>query len=260
MYPRSLPTALAALILVLAGGILWFVLTRPASEGPPGSATSTPQMAGEKIHIEDSGEYHQIDAYYPSQTPLKASAGVSADASAVFAMKTFATKEVARFEDNNVAELRAEDIAVLSLGGERKYTLEVDYDFHESADTLSYVYHMYADTLGAHGNAYYRTFTFDKESGEELHIDDLFVSDTYVELLSQESRSALYDTLGDNASPDMLEAGTTPYSDNFQNFYLEGDALVLIFPPYQVGPWAIGTQEARIPRAALSSVLKAEYR
>ncbi len=257
MYPKSLPFALAALILLIAGVLLWFILTRPAPEGTGSIATSTPSGAEiERVHIEDDGPYHEIDAYYPSSTPLS----FEGNGSAIFSMKTFTEKEVARFKDNTVAELTADDIAFLGIGGERKYVLEVDYAFHESPDTISYVYHMFADTLGAHPNAYFRTFTFDKESGEELHIGDLFIAAEYLDALSELSREALYETLGENAAPDMLEAGTTPFPDNFQNFYLEGDLIVIVFPPYQVGPWVVGMQEARIPRTELATVLKAEYR
>lgn len=257
MYPKSLPLIAAVLVLLVAGGILAFVLTRPAPE------SSTPSETGggaEKLHVEESGDYHQIDAYYPSETPLLMSAGVDANASAVFSMKTFAESEVRRFMENNVAEITVEDVAVIGLGGDRKYVLEVDYDMHVSPDTVSYVYHMYADSLGAHPNAYYRTFTFDLASGEELHLDDLFSTSDYLDVLSNESRTRLRATLGEDAAIDMLEAGTTAFSDNFQNFYLEGNAFVLLFPPYQVGPWAIGTQEVRIPRAELGNTLNAEYR
>jgi hypothetical protein len=263
MDTKTLPLAFAAVILVLAGGILWFVLTRPSPEGPGPSATSTPSGA-EKLSVDDTGPYHDIHAYYPSKTPL---ASASTDASAVFVMKTFAESEAQRFRENNVEVLTQADIELFGVGEDRKYVLDADYDIHESPVTVSYVYHLYADTLGAHPNAYYRTFTFDLQSGEELHIDDLFMTADYLDVLSNESRRILKAQIAeasavpeDELDTSMLDAGTTPFSDNFQNFYLEGNDLVIVFPPYQVGPWVLGTQEAHIPRSALGNTLKARYR
>ncbi len=266
MDTRPLPLLIAIVILLLAGGALWFVLTLSPSEGVSEVATST-QNGVTKAHLEDSGDVYQIDGYYPTETPLLVSAGTSANASAVFTMKTFVETEAARFKDNSIADLTPDDIRIQELGGDRKYTLEADYDVHLSDATVSYVYHMYADTMGAHPNAYYRTFTFDLATGEELHIGDLFQTTDFLEVLSNESRIRLvpqiakgYEVPEAELDRSMLDAGTTPFSDNFQNFYFEGNALVLLFPPYQVGPWALGTQEVAIPRSELGNTLKAAYR
>jgi len=253
MYPKSILLALVLIILIIIGGFVWFFFGRET----PHVENETPETAEsvEKLHTEDAGDYHHMDGYYPSLTPLS----TEGNAVAVFSMRTFVETEMERFKLETTAELDEEAIAFLGLGGDRKYTLEVDYSLHESADTVSYVYHIYADTLGAHPNAYYRTFTFDKKMGRELHIGDLFVASEYLDALSDISREQIRETLGENVNVEYLESGTTPMWENFQNFYLEGDVLVIVFSPYQVGPWAIGTQEARIPRSELSSVLKAEY-
>ncbi len=261
MQVKPLPIIIAVIVLLLAGGVLWFILSRPIGENPGQTASSTPTgIVGAKLHLEDVGPYHAATATYPSATPLKTTAGAQSDAAVVALMKNFAEKEIARFIDNSVASLTPEDIRIQGLGGDRKYVLDMDYDVFESSRTVSYLYHMYADTLGAHPNAYYRTFTFDKKTGEGLHLDDIFVSENYVDILSEKSRTSLHKTLGENAVEDMLEAGTTPFADNFQNFYLSGSDFVIVFPPYQVGPYAIGTQEVRIPLFEISSVLKTEYR
>jgi hypothetical protein len=68
------------------------------------------------------------------------------------------------------------------------------------------------------------------------------------------------ETPEDELDTSYIETGTTPDPNNFQIFYFEGDYLVIVFPPYQVGPWVLGTQTIRIPRSELSAELKAEYR
>lgn len=267
---KPLPILIAVLVLLLAGGALWYILTRPGPDGQPAGATSTPTgtVTDEKQVVSDQGQYHDIKTYYPASTPLKTTAGARADGTAVALMRTFAEQEAARFEDANISELSAQDIAMFGLGENgRKYTLEADYDLYQSPVTVSYVYHMYADTLGAHPNAYYRTFTFDKNSGEGLLIDDLFASEDYLDVLSNETRTRLRVQMAQamqvpqsELDTEMLDAGTTPFVDNFGNFYLEGADLIIVFPPYQVGPWALGTQEVRIPRASLGNALVARYR
>lgn len=244
------------LILVVIGLLLWFFFPRQADA--PGGKEPTGGMVEEgKRQNVDRSRYHKTEAYYPPSVPVKDEEGAKEAASS---LEFFVLQETARFKDSFVGELTAEDIQVQGLGGERIYTLLVDYDTYESTSTVSYVYHMNADTLGAHPNVYYRTFVFDTETGEGLHLDDLFVSDTYLETLSEKSRTQLRTTLGESVSEEMLLAGTTPDADNFQNFYLSGTELVIVFPPYQVGPWAVGTQEARIPLSGLSSLLRTDYK
>ncbi len=259
------PIIIAVIILIVAGLGLWYVLTRPAPAITPiGESPDAPNALG-KAHITDKGPYYDIDAAYPTGTPLAESASAEADAKAVASMKAFETEAIAQFkEDTGVTSLTAEDIQVQGLSKDRYYALGIDYKTYSSLVTLSFVYLIYADTLGAHPNAYYRTFTYDANTGAELSIDDLFASSDYLAVLSNEARTrlpALLEArLGSSPDPDMLAAGTTPDAANFQTFYLEGPDLVLIFPPYQIAAYAAGTTELRIPRSALGNALKPEFR
>lgn len=246
--PRVIAAIAAAVLIV--GLVVWMWPQGPLPPAPD------PQGAVQEdtATIEDQGPYHEVEVTYPTKTP--------AGAEAALAMKTFAEKEVAAFKDRSgLMTLTQADIEMMGLGGERKFALDIKYKSYASATTVSYVFTIYEDTLGAHPNGYYRTFTFDLASGEGLIITDLFdPSVDYLSVLSEKSRASLYATLGENASRDMLEAGTTPYLDNFQNWYLTDTELVIIFAPYQVGPWAIGTQEVRIPKTGITALLRTEYR
>lgn len=260
MSPMS-RASLVVLFIILAtvglGLLLLFFFkeeTGPSKEGGPVEGIVKEEG---KRQVVDRGRYHAAEAYYPPLVPIEDTEGA---ASATASLEAFVLQETSRFKDSFVSTLTAEDIQVQGLGGERIYTLLMDYDEYESASTVSYVYHMYADTPGAHPNVYYRTFVFQKETGKELRLDDLFVTDAYLQVLSEMSRAKIRATIGESVSDDMLLAGTTPDADNFQNFYLSGDELVIIFPPYQVGPWAAGTQEARLSLLELSALLAPEYR
>ncbi len=265
---KPVPIIIAVLVLILAGIALWFVLTRPSPViGPPGEATSTPQTATSvKQHITDKGQYYQIDAAYASATPLEWSASPAAEAKAVASMKKFETDQIAQFkEDSGLNHLTAEDIQTQGLSKDRYYALTIDYKIYSSTVSISYVYLIYADTLGAHPNTYYRTFTFDAATGTELAVKDLFTPSTdYLAVLSNQARTKLPAQMkaasGYDPDMDMLDAGTSADAANFQDFYLDGSDLVIIFPPYQVAAYAFGTIELRIPRASLGNALKAEFR
>jgi len=249
------------LILIILGAALWYMASTPAPEVGDLPEVPAGPAVGQSERISENGPYHEVSAEYPATTPLRTSAGAEADAAAVTAFRAFEETAITNFkEQNNLERLSAQDIAMFGLGGDRKYALGIEYEMRQSDATVSYVFMIYEDTLGAHPNAYYRTFTFDLASGAGLQLSQLFAPGVdYLTILSQKSREALYAELEENAVSDMLEAGTTPDEDNYQNFYLQGDALVIIFAPYQVGPWAIGTQEVRIPKSELSGMLKAEY-
>jgi hypothetical protein len=64
----------------------------------------------------------------------------------------------------------------------------------------------------------------------------------------------------------MIDEGTEPRADNFAQFepVLAGDgrirALRFVFPPYQVGPYADGTQSVEVPAEVLLPRIAPEYR
>ncbi len=249
------------LILILAGLAFWFVLSRPA-----GTPTISP---GEEVQatefVTESGTYYDIDAKYPGKTILLG----SANAAAIGIMRTFIETEIISFKENSrLNSLTPEDIEMWGLGEERKFAYASEYHVYTSPRTVSYVFDVFVDTLGAHPNGYHRSFTFDRETGFELSIADLFADDAaYLGALSDIARrdlpgiiAAKGGTSVEEADTAYIETGTEPAVENFQTFYLEGSTLVIVFSPYQVGPWVIGTQELSIPRTELSHILKAEYR
>lgn len=256
----------AVLGLIVIGLVVWYMASNPPKPLPIVDAP-VPGLQGtadEKLTITDTGMYFDAEASYPASTPLLASAGAEANAGAVALMKDFVESEITRFkENNNVESLSGEDIEMFGLNDGRKYALGIDYDVTESPKTVTYVYTNYQDTLGAHPNAYYRTFTFSKETGALVTLDALFTGN-YLDRLSQIARTELPQTIssltGAPADMEYIESGTMPLADSFQNFALEGDTFVLIFPPYQVGPYALGTQVVEISLSELSDILAAEYK
>jgi hypothetical protein len=256
---------LLGLILALLGAGAYFAF-RPSEEIPlPSSPTAS---STEPSTLEDIGAYHEISVSYPSQITLSALATPSAKASAEAVVKAWANETVATFKANaNLDTLTEEDIRIQGLDMGRKYTLDASHEEYTGPHTVSYLFQIYEDTLGAHPNAYYRSFTFDANTGKELRIADVFESPTYLETLSRISREMLIPQIAevsqvsvDELDTDYIETGTMPDPNNFQVFYFTSTDLVIVFPPYQVGPWVLGTQTVSIPRAELEGELKATYK
>lgn len=263
--------AAAALIVVFLGLVLWYMATHPAPMAvAPGTSTTTPPVAvGEPVHIIDSGEYYDIDAAYPGATPLSASAGLTADEGAVMLMRAFAENSVTAFKENvDVESLTPVERELFGLTDGRKYAMTIEYDLYQSPNTITYVYLIFQDTLGAHPNTYYRTFTFDRATGENLHMEDLFIPGAaYLERLSARTRVDLPQIMASKGdiSPeqvdrDFINTGTLPITDAFGNFAIDGETLTVIFPPYQVGPYVYGRIDVPIPLTDLRDILALKYR
>ena len=261
---RLLPVVILGIVVL--GGVVWYMMQVPA----PSPFTATPEPAtavSEPAKVAEEAPYYTVDALYPTGTTLAATASSKADTQAVNTMKAFVEGEIAQFKkDGNFPSLTAEDIQMLGLG-ERKYAIGIEYKTYESSATLSYVYQIYVDTGGAHPNTYYHTFTFDKKTGAKLELSDVFVANApYLQTLSDTSRAALPQMIAKMSSVttsevdiEYIQSGTKPEKEAFQTFYFEGKNLVLLFPPYQVGPYVLGMITLPVPTNKLQD-LKPEYK
>ncbi|HVX91484.1 MAG TPA: RsiV family protein [Candidatus Paceibacterota bacterium] len=251
-FTREAIIGFVVLIIIIIG-ISWYALTRPMTATAPGTATTTPPTgnATDPAHLTDSGEFYTVDTQYPSETAL---AGLpdSADVNAVALMKQWEIDTIADYK-TNWTDLGADFEAHLR-DEHLKGSLKITYETHQSPHTVSYVYTVYSDTLGAHPNTTYKTFTFDTTNGQNLSLAMLFNPGTnYLGWLSQYSRSQLPAMIAareqvdvSQVDMDMLNAGTTADAANFSDFYLDGTNLVILFPPYAVGPYVLGSSELKI--------------
>ena len=256
---KNMPLVTAGAILVVIAAIAFFALTRPVQK-PAHTATPEELAATQSRSYTEHGAYYDIATNYASRTLLRVDIGTAADDTAVAAMKDFITSTVAQFKkDGKYANLTAQDIQMRFSGG-RKDALNIVYLISTAPRTVSYIYTTYMDTGGAHGNTFFRTFTFDTKTGASLSLADLFTPDAdYLMALSKIARAKLPDMLKENMVPQMLNDGTTPDAKNFANFFIDNDALKIQFAPYEVAPYSAGPQTLYIPLSQLSSILKPEY-
>ena len=137
-------------------------------------------------------------------------------------------------------------------------------------------------TGGAHGNPLVARFVWLPQQERMLRAADLVAGPDGWAAISAYVREQLHAVLGtridaEELSPEerhealrtagrMIDDGSGPEPDNFDSFEPVLDpqgrieALRFVFPPYQVGPYADGTQSVSVPAHVLLPHVAAEYR
>jgi hypothetical protein len=131
---------------------------------------------------------------------------------------------------------------------------------------------------GGTGSTEVTGYVFDRQTGVELTLDDLFVGDTYLERLSTLSRAELerlariemegLDFSSEAAREEwwagrvsMIEQGTAPQPENFDGvLFLEDGTLRIMFDKYQVGPGAAGVVTIELPVEDVADILAPQMR
>jgi len=233
---RKTRISITVIVVILTASALYTVMKPNSAEAPVATGK----------YVESTACY-EIVAAYATSTPLEK----DADEPAVADMKQFVDDTIVRFKS---------DISSCS-DQSLKADLRISYLSTSSAHTVSYMFTTYEDTGGAHGNMFYHTFTFDFKSGAPLKIADLFVPRAlYLDTLSTISRVRLQNIIDkESFVKSMLDAGTVPEDKSFENFFLDGTSLVILFSPYAVAPYSAGPQTLAIPVSELKAILKPEY-
>lgn len=123
---------------------------------------------------------------------------------------------------------------------------------------LGLLWHAEIYTAGAaHPSHQQSTMTYDLATGNRLTLADVFAPRAnYLKLLSDFSAAELKMELAKNGV-ELFPEGVRPVAENFRNFLLTPQGLLIIFAEYQVAPYVAGSQQVLIPTATLQSVLAA---
>lgn len=114
------------------------------------------------------------------------------------------------------------------------------------------------------GTESYKTYTIDKQSGQQVHLADLFRADSdYNELMSENIRDQMRTLMAEDEmnvywvdSTDMPELNWEGLKED-QNFYFdENDNIVIVFDEYEVAPGYMGAQEFTVDRTVFEKLLK----
>ncbi len=109
----------------------------------------------------------------------------------------------------------------------------------------------------AHPYGYAYAFNYDLGENRQLDLADVFAQGAdYLPLLAEISVAQLAPELGDA----FFSIGAEPRAENYQNWNLGRDRLILRFNAYEVGPYAAGPQLVQIPYSRLEGILRQDER
>lgn len=161
-------------------------------------------------------------------------------------------QEISTFVNQTVSNFEKE---VLEFGPnlipDRQYTMYGSFKTYQGAGYTTFVFLVSVDTGGAHPNHTFSTQTFN-QYGERVGLPtvltQLFGEAGTLERIASLAQERLTQELGDSSTPEWIADGTAPAIENFQDFYIDTDTLVLLFEPYAVGPYALQSREVRLTR------------
>jgi len=138
----------------------------------------------------------------------------------------------------------------------RKNSLEVDYDLDVVKMKGNTIVSVRLDIEGsqagrAHPYHNHRVLNFDLETGKVLELNDLFKAKAkYLNAMANYAKQKLDAKLEDKS---FIAEGTQPVLNNFRNWNLENDGILITFDEYQVAPYVYGAQEVEVPYEMLKT-------
>lgn len=136
--------------------------------------------------------------------------------------------------------------------------MQMDYSIHHvKSGIVSIVFRGYQYTGGAHGLSTFETFIFDTSDGQSLSFEEIFKENSnYLQVISDYVTAELSKQV--DADTDWIKTGASADPKNYRYYYLTQEGLVVIFPEYQVAPYAAGPSTVTVPYDVLNSIIKLE--
>ena len=138
--------------------------------------------------------------------------------------------------------------------------LFVSYDQATTGSVLSLSVVTYQFTGGAHGLSWKNYYNIDTQNDLLLNLPDLFMANVdYKSIINQEINRQI--ELNIQKGDGMYfegDMGFKSISDK-QDFYLDGDNLVICFGQYEIAPYAAGMPEFKIPLEFLKPNLNEHF-
>lgn len=212
------------------------------------------QVEKKEVKEENKSKRYGIHILYPQFSGISDTKAQKVLNGRVYSFSQSSVKKFKEGVANLDTSLVAED---LSSGLEITYTVSNATTHTVSVEFLVTEYWAGA----AHPNSISETFNYNVLTQREINLSDIFKKDSdHLDVLSEYSIKILKDRLDpklDNTSflKEWIEKGAAPQKDNFSNFLLGKKNLVIIFDPYQVGPYALGFQKVEIQYEKLKDIL-----
>jgi hypothetical protein len=251
MKPKDISKILLAslaLLLILACNTLTSTPTGTPSALPP---TITPVILISQQVTLVSQPYKETNQTPPfaitSQTPQLAGSSDPRVTAFNQRLTALVTKEVDTFRQSFL-----QNTAPTVNNGS---SLDVNYKLVRQIDDLwsfKFDFSFYSDGA-AHPGLYSITLNYDLGHGQELALGDLFLpNSSYLEVISAYCSAEL-------SKQPFFEGpfadGAQPTPENYRNWNITPDGLLITFDEYQVAPYAAGPQMVTVPYSALRSIL-----
>lgn len=235
------------LTIIIVAALVWFfwyskqhppadTTQEPTATTPTGALWQSVEVSKETISEEN--QYYNITVTYP----------VTKDERINAQFKTFAEDQVAIFKDDTSWAMDPS----IDSASEGSLSLDVDYREDRSTNADTYIFSIVTYTGGAHGLQVTRTFAFD-QNGKAIGINDLFTNgekglETIAPFVQKEITKK---NISDAA---WVKDGTAATVENYQNFVIGDTGVTFIFDPYQVAPYAAGTQSILVPTSVFKGI------
>ena len=217
----------------------------PAPTDTPTPAPLSQSVTLTSVHFEESGQSPNYTI--TSETP--ALTGV--DDQRVDAFNATAAAVVDHDVNEFKASLKYQPPTPITSGS----FIDVKYEvLSPPGDILSIKFNAmgYGDGA-AHPYHYSQTLTFDLERGLQIQLFQLFQSDaSYLQVIADYCKAELSTR---DIAFDAFITGADPTEENYRNWNLTADGLLITFDEYQVAAYAAGPQTVLIPYSQLSSIL-----
>lgn len=154
-------------------------------------------------------------------------------------------KEIDKKINSYVKEFK-KDIIDTDISSKYTNTLIIYYKEYDSVKYLSYVFFTEIFTGGAHPSHDIWTINYDKDKNKIINIGDLIKEDNNIlNKLSMISRKRLVYNKR-IVDTNMLNSGTIPNKNNFSNFILTDNDIIIYFKEYQIAPYSSSYFELNI--------------
>jgi hypothetical protein len=221
------------------------------------SFTNGTRITNRQINESVKAKRLDLTAEYPELTGGTNAAGFNQ------IVKSRVTKELAAFRKQMMG-LSAADLKMLPQG--MNNYIDIGYNIEYADNDLISVSFLEGNfTGGAHPNYNYFTITYDLKNGRELKLSELFKPGAkYLEAVSAyatkdlQSRKMPDSNENMGLAQDLFADGATAKAENYQNWNITKKGLMFTFDPYQVGPYAAGSQTVIVPYAKLNEIAKAD--
>lgn len=243
--------AAAALVAIAAFAVIgrWDNRTSVTNpQGNQGTSTSTESRATttvgmEVVTITSSSKIMVIRAEYPRFPDVT---GITQQ------IDSYVAEQINLFRDNALESFEARN-ATLQPGEtptDYQYSLDLSWESAQiNGRFISVLMRVDAFEGGANVRQEARAFNWDVQGDKEVTLAALFNDDaSYLARISEYTAQVLKGTLNDSSIDAMIDDGTAPSLNNFQSFTFTDDAIIFVFPKYQVAPGAAGEQKVVMPR------------